>query len=199
MAAGDDDRRTEMRHLEQPGRKIERQAHAAMRGRIARQIAGMQRDARPGQPVHVGHRRIVVGRGMVVLVLLQHHEHAGRRRVPRLAGRAGRDGYADAVAIDVHQLLRQRDDHRDRPGRLAIRMPGELAGLQVGDLLQHLLSDRLRRDQAHADSQPAGEKLTSVQISKPVHHSPPASSRRAPSNLCRSYPPDRGGDQCPWV
>ncbi|KAG1252116.1 hypothetical protein G6F68_011938 [Rhizopus microsporus] len=48
-----------------------RQAHAAVRSRVARQAAAMQGDAIPGQPLHVGHRRAVVEVGPVVLVLLQ--------------------------------------------------------------------------------------------------------------------------------
>ena len=127
-AAGDDYRRTHMRDGEQELREGHRQPHAAVTCRIAGQVAGVQRHPVPGQPVNVRHRGVVVGRRMVVLVLLQDDEDPGRRRVPRLAARAGRDRDPHPVAVDVHQLLGQRHDHRDRPLRRALGMPGNSPG-----------------------------------------------------------------------
>ena len=46
------------------------QAHAAMRCRTARQFAGVQRNTRPGNSLHIGHRRIVIEIGVVILLLL---------------------------------------------------------------------------------------------------------------------------------
>ena len=109
-----------------------RQAHAAVRSRVARQAAAMQGDAIPGQPLHVGHRRAVVEVGPVVLVLLQDGEHTGRCLVPGLsrADRGQADG--DAVAVHVGPLLIQADHQHDRAGRRDFRMPQELARLEVG-------------------------------------------------------------------
>ena len=131
LVVGDDHRHAELGDAEQALGELLRQAHASVRGRVARQLPGMQRDARPGQPVHVRHRRVVVGRGMVVLVLLQDLEHAGRRCVAELAGRAGRGGDAHAVAVDVDPLIGERDDDEDRAARRAVGIPVELAVLEL--------------------------------------------------------------------
>ncbi len=68
---------------------------------------------------------------MVVLVLLQDLEHAGRRSVAEFAGRTGRSGDADPIAIDIHPLIGQRDDGDDRAALRAVGIPVELA---VGEL-----------------------------------------------------------------
>ena len=138
MRIGDDHRRPNMRDGEKQFGKFERQSHAAMRRRIARQLAGMKCHARPGQPVHVRHRRVVIGRGMVIAILLQDREHAGRRRMAGFAGRTGRDRNADAIAIDMHQLIGQRDDDGDRPLGRTLGMPGELSRLQFADFFHQL-------------------------------------------------------------
>ena len=132
---GDDHHRADLRDGEQQCGEGQRQAHAAMRVRIARQLARMQRHARPGEPVHVRHRRVVVFIRVVVLVLLQDREHARRRRMPRLAGGAGRHGDADAVAINIDALVRDRHDDRHRPLGRALRVPGVLAGLHVLEVI----------------------------------------------------------------
>ena len=56
-------------------------ADAAMGSRIAREHAGMHGDARPGNPLHVGHRRAAVDIGVVKFVLLNDAEDAHRRRM----------------------------------------------------------------------------------------------------------------------
>ncbi len=61
--------------------KRHRQSHAAVRGRIPRQLAGVERDSRPRQAVHVRHRRVVVGAGPMVAVLLQNGEDPRGRTV----------------------------------------------------------------------------------------------------------------------
>jgi hypothetical protein len=66
----------------------------------------------------------------MVLVLLQDHEHAGRRAVAGLAGGAGGHADLDAVAVDVDELVRDRDDEDDRALRREVRLPDELAGLE---------------------------------------------------------------------
>src|SRR4029453_10162647 len=68
--------------------EVVRHANAAMRGRIARQHAFVQRHPGPGDALHVWHRRIAVEVGPVVAVLLDDAEDARRRRT---AGHAGGD------------------------------------------------------------------------------------------------------------
>ena len=58
-----------------------------MRGRIPRQRPAVQRDAVPGNALHVRHPSIVIHRGVVVLFLLYDGEDAGGRLAPRDAGR----------------------------------------------------------------------------------------------------------------
>ena len=112
------------------GRERMRQAHAAVRGRIARQGAAVQGDAIPGQALHVGHRRIVVEIGLVVLVLLQDGEHAGRGVLARLARTDGGNADGNAVAVHIGQLLVQAHHQHHRPVRGDFRMPEELSGLE---------------------------------------------------------------------
>ena len=48
-----------------------RQADAAVRGGIAGQFPRMERDALPGEALHIGHRRIAVSAGVMLCVLLR--------------------------------------------------------------------------------------------------------------------------------
>src|SRR6476619_2059648 len=95
----------------------------------------MERDAIPGQPMHVGHRCIVVGLRIVLYFLLQDCEDPRRRLVALRARRAGRDPYLDPVAIDIDALLGQRDDDCERARWRPFRMPIELAGLELSRFL----------------------------------------------------------------
>ena len=163
---GDDHRHADSGDAEQQGGEFLRQADAAVRGGIARQLPGVQRDPRPGQPVHVGHGRIVVGRRVMVLVLLQDLEHPRRRAVPGLAGRAGRGPDAHAVAVHMDKLLGQRDDDQDRPAGRAVGIPVEFAVLElIGRLVDQLRPDGSKR-QAQRGCAPghAGE-LAAVHVS----------------------------------
>ena len=73
---------------------------------------------------------------MMVLVLLQDREDAGRRRMPLLSGGARREPDPGAVAIDVNELIRNRNDDGDRTLRRQFRIPTELAGLQLVGFLR---------------------------------------------------------------
>src|SRR4029079_3902496 len=108
-----DDRRPDLGDGVEIVGEIRWQVHAAVRVGIARQIADMERDALPGELLHVRHRLAIGGRGWR-LGLVEEGEHAGRRRMARLAGRAGGDADQDAVAIDEDELLRDRDDDGNR-------------------------------------------------------------------------------------
>src|SRR6516164_8816342 len=60
--------------------EVMRHANAAVRGRITRQHAFVQRHPRPGDALHVRHRRIAVEIGVVIAVLLDDAEDARWRR-----------------------------------------------------------------------------------------------------------------------
>src|SRR5262249_27664598 len=94
--------------------EVVRHANAAMRGRIARQHAFVQRHPRPGDALHVWHRRIAVEVGVVVAVLLDDTEDARRRRT---AGHAGGDRplrHAHAIAKKRHFLATDGNDDLQR-------------------------------------------------------------------------------------
>ena len=112
-------------------RELVGHAHATVGRRVARQPARMQCDARPGESLHVGHGRIVVEIRVMILVLLQDREDAGRRFVALLSGRDR--GRADDHAVPVHvgELLRQRHDQHDRALRRKFGVPGVFARLQL--------------------------------------------------------------------
>ena len=101
-----------------------------MAGGVAGKIAGVHRDARPGQPLHVRHRRIVVFFGIVLLLFLQNAEDAARRGVPLRAGAHGRTADEDAVAIHVHDLLRDAHEHHEWTTWRELRLPPILARLE---------------------------------------------------------------------
>ena len=66
----DDHAHADPRLVEQPLRKAIGHPHAAVRGRISGQRPAVQRDARPGDALHVRHPGIVIEVRVVVLVLL---------------------------------------------------------------------------------------------------------------------------------
>ena len=138
--------------------QLARQADAAMRGGMAGNDAGMERDAAPGQPLHVRHRRIVVDVRMVVPVLLEDREGPGRRRVAGTAAGDGGDSDQTTVAEDIGALRGEADDDLDRAAAGALGPPDIGAGAEarglgldgvsgalvlIGDALD--LEDRLAR------------------------------------------------------
>jgi hypothetical protein len=129
--AGDDHRRSHLRHAVEVLGKFGRKAHAAVAGGIARQVAGMERDPLPGQPLHMRHRRILELARIVVLGLLQDGENAGRRLEAFLARRASRDTDENAVAVDEAALLGDRNDDGDGAFGRPLGVPDELAGLEI--------------------------------------------------------------------
>ena len=82
LGARDDDARAHLGRLPEQLREARGQTDAAMGRRIAGQGSFVQRGTRPGDALHVGHRR-VVEIGDVVPALLDHREHAHRRRMAR--------------------------------------------------------------------------------------------------------------------
>ncbi len=95
--------------------------HAAMRGRVARQRAAMQRDAVPGDALHVRHPGIVIHGRVVVLVLLDDGEDAGRRLASLDAARHRRAQDPAIGVVESDLLALDRYDCHDRLARLARR------------------------------------------------------------------------------
>ena len=119
-------------HAPQLGCEAVRQADAAVRGRIARQHARVQRDAGPGDALHEGHRRAAVDVRAVVAVLLDHAEDPGRGREARHSRRDAALGLKAAGAMHRDALLRDRDNDKMRQrrglGLLLLHLPGRIAG-----------------------------------------------------------------------
>ncbi len=112
-----------------------------MRGRIARQHAGMHGNAGPGDPLHVRHRRAAIDVGVVEFMLLDDAEHTHRRRMALHAGRhRGFREHAGAV-VDRHLLPVDRHDDDQRPLRLGAGfLPGDAWFLACGASLLRLLA-----------------------------------------------------------
>lgn len=117
----------------QVGSEVTRQPHAAVRGRNSGQVAFVQRDARPGQALHVGHRGVGVEVGLVVSALLHDGEDALRGLMARLAGRDRRRTDQAGARIDMGFLLVERHDHVQR-----------FAILQGGPLDRHVVAANCR-------------------------------------------------------
>ncbi len=110
----DDDARAETRHGEQPLGECVWQADAAVRRRITRQGARVERDTRPGQPLHERHRRAGVDVALVVARFLDDAEDAGRRAVALLAARNRGLRYPLGACVEGHALAIERDDAEQR-------------------------------------------------------------------------------------
>ena len=92
-----------------------------MRGRIAGQRPAMQRDAVPGDALHVRHPGIVIEARVVVLVLLDDGEDAGRRLASRGAGRHRRAQDPAVGVVESDLLGLDRHDRHDRLACIARR------------------------------------------------------------------------------
>ena len=126
----DHDRRADLRDAVEQLGKAPGQPDAAMRRRVAGQIAGMHCDTLRGEPLHVGHRRIVIGARPMHDLLLQDGEHAGRRLASLAAGRYCRRGNGHAVAVQQGALSGQIDHQEQGSGRSGLRVPDKLAGAE---------------------------------------------------------------------
>src|SRR5258706_1034121 len=95
-----------------------------MGSRIAREHTGMHGDARPCNPLHVGHRRATVDIGVVKFVFLNDAEDAHWRRMSAHArgDRRFREESAGVVKLQALPFDRDRDDQRSlRLGRFLLR------------------------------------------------------------------------------
>src|SRR5215207_1626985 len=95
---------------------------------------------------------------MVMLVFLQDREDAGRRRMTLLAGRAGRKPDPYAIAIDVHELVRNGNDDGHRTVGRRFRRPAEFARLQ----LEAFLRNRERREHTDSTAEGAGQDISAI-------------------------------------
>ena len=114
VAGGNDHAHAHLGNVEQTTGKFVRQADAAMRSRMPRQHPAMERDARPGEALHVGHEGIVVEVGIVLRLLLEDAEDAGGRFAAFLAGRYRCAQYPTFGVVDRDLLALQRHDGHDR-------------------------------------------------------------------------------------
>ncbi len=117
----DDHPHPDPRLVEQLLRKAEGHPHAAVRGRIAGQRPAVQRDAVPGDALHVRHPGIVIHVRAVVLVLLDDGEDAGRRLASLGAGRHRRAQDPAVGVVESDLLGLDRHDRHDRLAGIARR------------------------------------------------------------------------------
>ena len=100
--------------VEQACGEVVWQADAAMRCRKSWQRAAVERDPGPGDALHMRHVRIVIKVGVVLRLLLNDAENAGRRLASFLAARHGRAQDPTSGVVDGDPLVAQRDDSHDR-------------------------------------------------------------------------------------
>ena len=100
--------------IEQPLGEVDGQAHAAVRGRMAGQHAGVHGNAGPGDALHERHVAVFVEVGVVVRLLLHDAEYAGRRLVAGRSGRNRRLQEHPAAAVVDRDALRIEPDHRQQ-------------------------------------------------------------------------------------
>jgi len=124
-----DDARVELGEAVQPRGEIMRHADAAMRRSMADTFAFVHGDARPGDALHVRHRRTAVDVRAVEDLFLNDAEDAQRRRQARHSGRDRRIRDMHAVAVKVQLLLIDRNENLQRPFlNLAERFPVDAIG-----------------------------------------------------------------------
>ncbi len=156
-------RRALVRDREQLFRELLGHADAPMRGGIAGIVPRVDRDPVPGQPQHVGHRRIVVEVRTVILVLFQDGELAGGRFVAIAAGRGRRDTDERAALKDEDALERQTDDDAHRKVARIRGVPhiipgGERHGARIAEIRLDLV--RLGRHCRQEKDDRAGRKAS---------------------------------------
>ena len=100
--------------VEQACCKVEGHPDAAMRRRISRQGAAVERDARPGDALHVGHEGIVIEVRVVLRFFLDDAEDPGGRLASLLAARHRRPEDPTVGVVDGDPLVLKRNDGHDR-------------------------------------------------------------------------------------
>ena len=115
LIVSDNYRRTETGYRKKFGREIDRHPHAACGRRITGQMPGVHRDTSPSQPLHMWHLSALINAGGVTNLFLQDGKYSGRCTLARLARAHRRSSYANAVSIDVYELIWQAHKDHNRP------------------------------------------------------------------------------------
>ena len=109
----------------------------------------MHADAGVGEPLHVGHRRVVVFFRIVLPMLAENAEDAARRGVALRAGAYARAANEDAVPIHVHGLLGNAHEDHERTARRKLGVPPILAWLELAGRLSGGRAFSMRRRLLH--------------------------------------------------
>ena len=189
----DDHPHTDPRLVEQLLRKVVGHPHAAVRGRIPGQRPAVQRDAVPGDALHVRHPGIVIEGRVVVLVLLDDGEDASRRLASCGAGRHRRAQDPSVGVVESDLLSLDRHDRHDRLACLARR---RLAGWRGSHLrLARWRGSRLsrrgvggqwgqcghRRERHNGGNVPTPRRHGGLRRHEAIYHAMSRACRRLPS------------------
>ena len=155
--------------------KAEGHPHAAVRGRIPGQRPAVQRDAVPGDALHVRHMGIVIHVRAVVHFLIDNGEDAGRRLAFLDAGRHRR-AQDPAVRVVENDLLGlDRHDRHDRLTSIARRR--RLFGLRGARLPRRVGGQRRqcghRRERHNGGRPPAPHSHGRLCRRKSIYHAMP--------------------------
>ena len=137
----------------QPGRveqaccEVEGHPNAAVGRRISWQGAAVERDARPGNALHVGHVGIVIQVRVVLFFFLDDAEDPGGRLASLLAARHRRPENPAVGVIDGDPLVVERNDRHDRLAGGA-RLDGFDRAFAPTVCGAHMISGRDQRSQA---------------------------------------------------
>src|SRR5207342_1729933 len=143
----------------------------------------MHCDTLRGEPLHVGHRRIVIGERPMHNLFLEDGEQAGRRLASLAAARycGGGNGYATAVQQDA--LSGQIDHHEQGSGRSGLRLPDKLPGAEPSCSLY----DRQLLVCHWVCGSRGGDASQKSQFNQPFHHLPRSGDslpNRPPASGC---------------
>src|SRR5262245_36676919 len=106
----DNHTRAALREVKESNGKVIFQANAAVRRRISRQVAGMQRDPRPGDALHIGHGGSAINIRTMPFFLTDDAEYAERRWMTGNSRRYGRACDQCPIVIKRDPLISYRDN-----------------------------------------------------------------------------------------
>ena len=171
----DDHPHPDPRLVEHPIGKAEGHPHAAVRGRIPGQRPAVQRDAVPGDALHVRHMGIVIHVRAVVDLFIDNGEDAGRRLASLGAGRYGGAQDPALGVVDSDLLGLDRHDRHDRLACLARRR--RLFGLRGARLPRRVGGQRRqcghRRERHNGGRAPAPHSHGRLCRRKSIDHAMP--------------------------
>ena len=172
----DDHPHPDPRLVEQLIGKAEGHPHAAVRGRIAGQRPAVQRDAVPGDALHVRHPGVVIHVRAVVDLFVDNGEDAGRRLAFLDAGRYRRAQDPAVRVVERDLLGLDRHDRHDRLACLARRR--RLLGLRGARLFRRGVGGRRRqcghrRERHNGGRPPAPHSHGRLRRRKSIYHAMP--------------------------